>query len=125
MLLAMKGAGGVAPAGTVSAAQEAPRPNRYFFRVGAPGQAFARETVTGRTSMRALRRPIGPGSAPLRHQGFSVIVPFISAECPGKLQKKENGPSPASLATGIFTDVASPPPMTLLAAITRASPGLR
>jgi hypothetical protein len=56
-------------------------------------------------------------------QGTSVTVPFISAEWPGKLQKKEYGPAP-SFATGTLTDVLSPPPTTLLWATTRASPGL-
>ena len=59
---------------------------------------------------------------PLSGQGTSVIVPFISAEWPGKLQKNEY-PSP-SLATGTVNEVLSPPPTTLLWATTRASPAL-
>lgn len=67
----------------------------------------------------------GPGwrRDPQADQGTRVIVPFIRAEWPGKLQKNEYGPAP-SFATGTLTDVLSPPPTTLLWAITRASPGL-
>ena len=49
------------------------------------------------------------------------MVPFISEEWPGKLQKNEYGPAP-SLETGIFTEVDSPPPTTLECEMTRLSP---
>ena len=53
------------------------------------------------------------------------MVPFISAEWPGKLQKNDSGaPVADSLATGITTEVDSPPPTTLLWAMTRASAAL-
>src|SRR5690606_10057833 len=54
----------------------------------------------------------------------SFNVPFMIEECPGKVQTKLYCSPALILATGILTVVDSPPPMTLLAAITRLSPAL-
>ena len=54
----------------------------------------------------------------------TLMDPFISAECPGKLQKNSYGPLPWILLTGKLTEVVSPPPITVVWAITRASSAL-
>ena len=60
-----------------------------------------------------------------RRGHFRVTVPFIIVAWPGKLQKNESGaPAATSRATGIDTEVVSPPPTTLLCAMTRVSPAL-
>src|SRR5690606_34717527 len=81
----------------------------HSFRFGPPGQA--RGTAPGR-------------SAEVRNGAYlTVMVPFMSAEWPGKLQKNEFGPAP-SLATGKVTEVLSPPPTSFECAMTRLSPTL-
>ena len=55
---------------------------------------------------------------------LTLMEPCMRAECPGKLQKNANGPLPWILLAGKLTDVVSPPPITLVCAITRGSAAL-
>ena len=54
----------------------------------------------------------------------TAMVPFINAAWPGKLQKNSYRPPASNLLTGKLNEVVSPPPIILLCAMTRSSPGL-
>src|SRR5690606_26803868 len=61
--------------------------------------------------------------APLwrRHYGTRLMLPFMMAEWPGKLQKNEFGSAPSFFGSKLI-EVLSPAPITLEWAITRVSP---
>src|SRR5690606_38504337 len=57
--------------------------------------------------------------------GVTVTLPRISAEWPGKEQKKVESPPALSLPPAIVADADSPPPTIFVAPSTRASPAGR
>src|SRR6185312_3353586 len=104
----------------VAARTGAPRPNASSNR--------SARAIIGRMRQWQTRSPLEKTSASRRPFALqdesaycTLIVPCISAEWPGKLQKNTYGPPFLILLIGKLTDAVSPPPINLVCAMIRES----